>query len=366
MTESITVLHDVDAGTVRRGIAAALERALGADEEPDADARGAIALPVPEAGAIGDAQIVVALDAGSLERASRARVPTRVALFPFLRAEWRGDLDADLVLVPHEALVADVVALGARRERVRVCGPIAPDGWSPSDDRGAARERLALGEDPCVVVRAHALERDDLAPSLVQLSLVRRDVRWLFDVGSDVELAKRLRDHVPGYGLDALMFADGGDALHAYRAADAALGRIGGAETSRALATGAALVFVPPRSGELRLAHIIEEAGLARIADSAATLGVTLDAALTDEALAAGRAASVGLDAAGGASRAIEMVRGLARGELEGARPTGLPVGFERLGDPELSTRAKEEAPAPERDPSVDEELAALREKLGL
>ena len=365
MSDSITVLHEADAGTVRRGIAAALERALGANEEPEAESPGAIALPVPEAGAIGDAQIVIALDAGSLERAARARVPMRLAVFPFLRAEWRGELDADLVLVPHEALVADVVALGARRDRVRVCGPIAPEGWSPAEAPETLRERLGLGAEPCAVVRAHALERDDLAPSLVQLSLVRRDVRWLFDVGSDPDLAKRLRDHVPGYGLDALMFADGPDALDAYRAADAVLGRIGGAETSRALATGAALVFVPPRRDELRLAHIIEEGGLADIADSAATLAVTLDAALRDEALEAGKEASLGLDAAGGAARAIEMVRDLARGELEGARPTGLPVGLERLGDPDQTARPKE-ASAPERDPSVDEELAALREKLGL
>ena len=358
----IKVLHDADAGAARRGIAAALERALGEGDEGEAEGSG-IALPVPETTSLEDARVAVALDAGSLERAAEARVPLRVAVLPFLRSEWRGELDAALVLVPHEALVPEVIALGARRDRVRVAGPIAPDGWSPAEDRDALRAAREV-EGRCVVVRGHALEQGDLAPGLVQLSLVREDVRWLFDVGSDPELARRLRQQVPGYGLDAMMFADGADALDAYQIADAVLGRVGGAETIRGMATGAALIFVPPRRSELRLAHVIEEAELARFADSTATLAVTLDAALADEALTQGREASLGLEAAQGAARVAEIVQGLARGELQGVHPTGLPVGFERLGDPDQPAAPR--ADEPERDPSVDEELAALREKLGL
>lgn len=367
-----------------RRIAAALRRALErGGEEPEvaeepAAGGPAIALPAeeeedgaPAAPRLEGADVAVVLDAASAARARAAGVPQVVAMLPFLTVDWDGELDADLVLVPHEALIPDAVERGAPRARVRSVGPVAPEGWGPAEDRVALRDGLELApETPAVVVRAAALDRDDLAPALVQLSLARRPTAWLFDVGLDADLARALRRHVPGYGLDARMFADGPEALRAYQAADVVLGRLEGPEAIRAFAVGAALATVAPARGQLRLAHVVETSGLATVADAAATLAVTVDAACDREALDAGRRRSAALDAAGGAERAATLVRDLVRGELGAAGPAaGLPRGLERLSEPDEAKR-REAAPEPpsraDEDRSVDEELAALRKRLGL
>lgn len=353
-----------------RAIAAAITRELGSDDDAPAPS-GAIALPVGDGvPRLETADVAIVLDAGSAERARAAHVPRIVALFPRFDLAWEGPFDVDLVLVPHEALIEEAVANGVPAARVRTAGPVAPDGWAPAADRGELRARLGLRADtPCVVVRAAALE-DDPAAALVQLSLVRREVVWLFDVGSDAELARRLRRRVPGYGLDALMFADGPDALAAYQAADAVLGRIDGIEVIRAAAVGAALATMPPRTDQLRLAHALESSGLADVADAGATLAVTLDRTLEHDALAAARAVMARLEAGEGPKRVVSIVRQLARGELPTAGGSGLPLGLERLGAPE---QKREAGPAPEAPPrkdeidqKVDQELAALRQKLGL
>jgi hypothetical protein len=364
-----------------RDIAAALERALGADTGPDdpTPSSSPIALPADDGGPVRpprlrEAEIAVVLDPESAERAREAGVRRIVAVCPFLAVEWDEPLVADLVLVAHDAAVEDAVAQGARRERVRVCGPIAPEGWGPAEDRDALRAELGLRADvPWVVVRASALDRDDLAPSLVQLSLVRVDAAWLFDVGADPDLARALRRHVPGYGLDATMFADGQDALRAYQAADLVFGRLEGPEAIRAISVGAALATVAPEREQVRFAHLVEESGIAAVADAAATVAVTLDAALTEGELRRGRASSRALDAKGGAERAAGFIGELARGDLGGAPvAAGLPRGLERLSEPdaERPARAPDDDEHPRKDEDldkkVDEELAALRAKLGL
>lgn len=359
-------------------LAAALLRELGEPEdEPEAPDVGGtfIALPVAEETSparLDRARVAVALDAASARRAREAGVPRVVALFPRLALDWEGELDVDLVIVAHEALVEDVVGRGVPPSRIRNLGPVAPEGWTPASDRAALRTSLGLREDaPWVVVRASAFE-DDPAATLVQLSLVRVDAVWLFDVGSDPELARTLRRRVPGYGLDAVMFADGPDARRAYQAADAVLGRLEGAEVVRAWSVGAALVALPPRSHQLRLAHMLETAGVVEVADAAATLAVSLDRVLEAEPLAKARAAAAGLEAPQGAARVASVVRQLARGELP-LGGAGLPVGLERLSELERTRAARPDRPAaptrPTRDDvdaKVDEELAALRRRLGL
>lgn len=350
-------------------VAAALSHALGAaPDAPDEPGRGApIALPLGAEAPprLRDAELAVVLDPDADELARHAGVRRRVALFPRFDVDW-DPIDVDLVLVAHEALVDDAIARGASAARVSVCGPIAPEGWAPLADRATERAALGLaGDASIVVVRAAALDPDDLAPALVQLSLVRGGARWLFDVGADAALARALRQRVRGYGLDAHMFADGPDAPRLYGVADVVLGRLHGPEAVRALAVGASLVTVAPRRDQLRLAHVVERAGLAAIADASATLAVTLDAALRAPAIAAGRAAALALDVGASPARAATFVRQLVKGELGAAAPTGLPVGLERIGEDAPS--APRPAPAKDDlDTSVDEELAALREKLGL
>lgn len=355
---SAVVLFEPPGDAHLRGVAAALKRELAAGEPPPPEV-SAIALPVVDEtrARLERAEVVIALDAASAERARAAGVPQVVLLVP--RLDVRAlelDVEVDLVLVAHEALAAEAVRRGLR---AHVSGPVAPEGWSPAADRKAAKAELGFGADtPHVVVRAGALE-DDPAAALVQLSLVRASCVWLFDVDADAELAQRLRQRVPGYGLDASMFADGPDALRCYRAADVVLGALHGPEAIRALAVSAALVAVPPRTDELRLAHALEVADVAEVADAPATLAVTLDRVLEGETSAPAPA----LD---GAERAVTLVRQLVRGELEAAA-SGLPTGIERLS--ERDDKPESAPPAPPRsdlDASVDAELAALRKKHGL
>ncbi len=378
-----------DEASVAGAIAVALRRGLSpgpGEDAPERDA-GPIALPAADDDAppiplrVERADVAIALDPESLELARRASVPKVVALWPHL-APWDAEIEADLVLVAHSALVREAVRRGVPSKRVVVVGPVAPDGWRAPEDRAAARADAGLeGDRPVVVVRASALAEMDLAPALVQLSLVSHDARWLFDVGADAELARSLRRHVPGYGLDALMFADGPEAPASYARADLVLGRFDGPEASRAFAVGAGLVGVPPSRDRLRLAHAIETAGVARLADAAPTLAVTLDAALAPSALEAARQASEALDAANGVARVVAEVRALMRGERGGAAlAAGLPAGLERLSEADRSARGRRPDPAepgPDPEPTapparddldakVDAELAALREKLGL
>lgn len=371
-----------DEESIAGAIARALRRGFGAEEpSEDTEPAGPIAMPLGDDEAapvplqLERAEVAVVLDPASLEVARRASVPKVVVLWPFLSGAWEGELEADLVLVSHEVLVHDAVRAGVSRRRVVVVGPVAPDGWAASEDREALLEARELdGERPVVVVRADALDRDDLAPGLVQLSLVSRDAQWLFDVGRDPELARALRRHVPGYGLDARMFADGEEALACYQAADLVLGRFDGAEAARAFAVGAGLVSMPPRRAQARLAHVVETSRLAAIADAAPTLAVTLDAALAPAALETGRQVAEKLDAANGVARVVAEVRALLRGDRGGGLAAGLPQGLERLDDGDAAPREHTEPDAPEpsapnedaSDESIDAELDALREKLGL
>lgn len=351
-----------------RGVAASLSRALTGADEGEGEPSEAIALPAPDPVAqpvrIEEARVALALDPRSAARAREAGVPRVVLVSPRLELEADASLDVDLVLVAHEALVE--VAAG-RGLSARVCGPIAPDEWRASADRGARKVELGLEPGvPWVVVRAAALE-DDPSAALVQLALVRQRCVWLFDVGGDPELARRLRRRVPGYALDAVMFADGPDALRAYGAADAVLGALHGPEMIRALSVGASLVAVPPRGGDVQVADALERDGVAAVADAGATLAVTLDAALEPPALEAAREAGARLEAEHGARRAVDLVQKLVRGELEPRASSGLPRGLERLSAPEVERASGPPTPtAKGLDTSVDEELAALRKKLGL
>ncbi|MGE0786885.1 MAG: hypothetical protein AB7S26_14530 [Sandaracinaceae bacterium] len=364
----------------RADAADALRRAIAAQVEDEPEEAGPIALPVaddearPVVGRLDRADIALALDGDSLERAREASVPHRVAVWAGLGAEWDGELDADLVLLPHDALRAEAQRLGVPARRCAVVGPIAPYGFAvPTEaERAALREERGLAADrSVVVVRAAALAEIDLSPALVQLSLVDRKVSWLFDVGSDVELARALRRHVHGYDLDAFMFADGDEAPPAYRCADAVLARLDGPEARRALGVGASLVCVPPRSVDLRVAHLLESDGVAAFADAPATLAVTLESALGEAALARGKERSRAWDAGAGASRVIAEARRFAvEGAKGSALAVGLPRGLERLADADPARERPAGRPdrggEPGLEEKVDRELAELREKLGL
>ena len=390
MTQYSVVLYDgvePEYARIRAAIAAAIADAVGPATDIAPESSKALALPVTDDEgllALGDADVAIVLDEESQARARAANVKRIVVLLPGFDVRWDGDLDVDLVLVLHEALTSRAVAQGAIRARVRAVGPIADSAWAAVADREALKVTLAeelrspgdegeptpLPNLPWVIVCASALDLDDLAPALVQLSLVSRDAAWLFDVGADADAARALRRRVAGHGLRAFMFADGDLSSRLYQAADVVLGRLEGPEVNRALGVGASLVTPRPSETQLALAHAVETAGLVSIADAAATLAVTLDAALTPASLKRAREMARSLDGGGGAERVLAAVRELNTDRRLSQAPAGLPLGLERLSDPDDAIEGFPARPRERRsedlDKQVDDELEALRERLGL
>jgi hypothetical protein len=358
---SSIVLSDAKDDPDATAIAASLERALAEDDEAPKESKTR---------RIDEVDVVIALDEASADRAREAGARCIVALATRFDFDWEDASELDLVLVMHASAIESAIEAGAPAGRVACSGPIAREGWTPAADRAALRLELGLrAGSPCVVVRGAAVA-DDPAAVLVQLALAKSEPTWLFDVGSDPDLSRTLRRRAPAYEIDAFLFSDA-DALRAYQAADAVLGAIGGPEIMRALSVGAAPIALPPRSDAARIAHELETEGVLDAADSIATLAVTIDGALA--ALERTREKGARLDAASGARRAAELVRKLVRGELSGITSrAGLPVGLERISSLDERAPAADAPPsAPEKqrddvDARVDDELAALRKKLGL
>lgn len=345
---------------------------MGGTGRQAALAAGLQALIAERESPAGGGALTVVIDPDALERALAAEAPRVAAYVPSLTGAWEGSLaEAERVFVPHAAAVETVVMRGAARHRVEVIGPVAPRGFSPVDDRSETRRRLELADvdRPAVVVEARALAALDLSSALVQLSLVRTNAVWLFDVDHEPQLAERLRDLVPGYGLDAWMFAndDERDPL-VWGGADLVLGRLEGLTPLLGAAVGASVVATPPRREDVRAAHRLESTGALEIVDAPATLAVTLDARLTPEKLAEGQEGSLALGAEGAAVRLVERLFALVEGTE--AAPLGLPAGLERLSRREDrragSPPSSGTGGAPDLDSRVDEELEALRKRLGL
>jgi hypothetical protein len=363
-----------DAGTQAIAVAVAevFDRARHASSPP-------IALPTTEAHStplaqdVEGADVLVALDAAALEDARGANVGMRVALWPGLGDAWLGSVEsADLVLVPHASQVALALARGAARSSVEVVGPLRPAGFSARGDRFAQRRALGIPEGSRVlVVPTSALPTSDLSGTFTQLALVKEPLFVLFDVEDDVEAAKQIRALAPRFGLAAGMFSERTVATDAYAVADRVLVRLEGPETLAALASGAPLFVIGPKSREADAARALAAAHLAAIASSPAMIAVELDAAMHDEALDAARAAVVALDATGAGERIATAVA-TARTRLR-PRATGLPRGLEMLPRDPGDAASKAIAPwaraTVERkkaeDDAVERELAELKKRIG-
>jgi hypothetical protein len=319
------------------------------------------------------AELALVLDDRSVAAAREAGVRA-VAISPSFVPPFRQGLEGvERVVLPHRAAGTGAVAAGARVDAIEVLGPLAPAGLAIPEDRAAARAALEVGDAPLVVVEAAALTEGDLTQTLVQLSLVRREATWAFAVGRDPELTRHLRRQVPGYGLDAHVFADvdgeGVGASQVLAGADLVLGALDGPFLLRGAAVGAGLVALPPRREAYAAAQILEEDGVVEVADSLPTLSVTLDRSLAQrDAL---QTESAKLDAVGAVLRVKELVADVLAGR---AARRGLPVGLERISSADDARRVPAapdgDAPAADGggvlDERVDDELARLRDKLGL
>jgi len=292
------------------------------------------------------ADVLVALDAVALENARSANVGLRVALWPGLGDAWLGSVEgADLVLVAHESQVELALGRGASRRDVGVVGPLAPDGAAPTADRAGRLAALFAGgpkidaDTRVLVLPFSSMPGADLSTTLTQLSLVTGAPLCVFDVEDDVEAAKSIRAIAPRFGLTAAMVSERDIAAAVYGVADAILVRLEGPETFAALASGASLVVVKPKTRETAAAHALEAAKLASVAQNVSMLAVAVDAALKPDTRAAARAAVEALDVRGTPQRirsAIERARVSHR-----SRATGLPRGIELLAsDPADATAA--------------------------
>jgi len=371
---SIVVLdarEDPHAAPVTAAIAKALAVA-GARSEKVSEGRPSHAPAAIAEDILHGADAAVVLDPASFDRAREAGVPFCVVVFPGFDLAWSGDLgEADAVVVAHEGLVDELVRRGAPRGRVHVAAPVAPEGFAPVEDRAAAREALELPADlPLVVVPALAFDEWGLKALLVQLSLVSREAGLLFDVGRDSELAEELRHLVPVHGLRGWMFAEERDCHRFWQVADVVVARARGYEVGRALAAGAPLVLLPPGRAGAYSADVLESAGVAEEADVVATLAVTLDRVLEEEALSASRRAVAGFRSEDGAARVAEVVREAWEGRDTGRKslPRGLPHGLERLSTAppgeEEPTPAPEAARDDDLEARIDRELEELKKRI--
>lgn len=361
----------------------AIANALGELFE-DHGASPAIAVPVgasndePSLASVDDADVLVALDAVALEKSRGANVGLRIACWSGLGDAWLGSVEgADAVLVPHASSIELAVSRGAARGDVEVVGPIAPEGHARASDRQAVIAELLGGasalppDAKILVIPFAALPGSDLSATFTQLALVKEPLLVVFDVDDDVDAAKSIRAVAPRFGLRAALVSDREYARAMYGVADRVLVRLEGAESFAALASGAPLVVIRPKTKETEAAKVLADAGLVAVAGNIAMLAVTLDAALSEAGVAAGREAVAKLEIAQSGERvkaAIEAVRKRHR-----PRATGLPRGVELVASDPLEAAASTIAPMiraheekkKAEDAAIDAELAELKKRIG-
>jgi len=367
-----------DAGT--RAIANALGELL---EDPSA-ASAAIALPIetdayePTPASIEGADVLVALDAVALEKSRGANVGLRIAYWPGLGDAWLGSVEgADAVLVPHVSSVDLAIGRGAAHADVEVVGPLAPEGFARATDRAATFAELlggapgASGDTRILLVPFPSLPGADLSTTFTQLALVKEPLLVVFDVEDDVDAAKSIRSVAPRFGLRAALVSDRELARAMYGVADLVLARLEGPESFAALASGAPLVILRPKTKETEAAKALVDAGLIAMAGNVSMLAVTLDLALAEPARIAARDAIARLAIEENGARVKAAIE--SAGKRHRPRATGLPRGIEILPSDPLDAAApviaplirEHESKKKAEDAAIDAELAELKKRIG-
>lgn len=323
--------------------------------------------------AIDDADVVIALDATSLERAHQANIHLCVAYWPGLGDAWDGSLaHADLVLLTEASQRDIAIARGASESRLVVVGPLATTDDATS--REASKTLLLnafptenASEKALLVLATEGLASADLSKLLAQLALVSAPLLTLFDVGEDVERAKELRTLVPRFGLDAAIFSEPATRALAYRAASRVLAPLDSASALHAVACGAPLVTLNRRAREQASVDSLVASKLLAFT-SLTTLAVTLDVALSEQATAEGRAAADALESAKSPSRFREAIHRA----YETHRSRGLPRGLEFLDKDPASALSRELEPLTsafvsrktKEEAVIDAELEELKKRI--
>ncbi len=131
------------------------------------------------------------------------------------------------------------------------------------------------------LVLVEGLGATESAQLATQLSLVKTQMTYLFDAGTDTEVAAALRAQVPQLGMKAKLFGKSDDAPLYWRCSDVVIGTARTDVVHRCMALVLPLVCLSPTPGqESRNAESIEERGQGSIALTASTVAEALSEAL--------------------------------------------------------------------------------------
>ena len=374
MLESLHIVVASSSQDARvRELAEALSRVVS-DGDASATARP-IAMPALTypSDSLDGADVVIALDAASLERARTANIELCVAYWPGLGDAWDGSLaSADLVLLSEASQRDIAIARGASASSLVVTGPLATEFATTSREDAERTLFKALPteaehERAVLVVATEALTGLELPKLLAQLALVSLPIVVLFDVGEDVERAKELRVLVPRFGVHAAIFSEPEVRALAYRAASRVFAPLDGVSSLRALASGTPLLALSRRAREQGVVEALTASKLLAFA-SLSTLSVTLDEALSVQATAAGRAAADALEPEKTPARIGEAIRHA----YETHRRRGLPRGLEFLEMDPASVLSRELEPLTsafvsrkqKEEAVIDAELEELKKRI--
>jgi UDP-N-acetylglucosamine:LPS N-acetylglucosamine transferase len=197
-------------------------------------------------------------------------------------AAW-AQISADRFLVTDDEAAVTLADHGVDGHRVLVIGPVGEASFAAAcgEDRAQLRRRYKLA-GTVVVVEVAGLEVETVSQLALQLSLVEREMLFLFDAGSDRDVAAALRTQVPALGLRAKLFGTSEDAPLYWCCADALVARPTDRAVSRSLQLGVPLVCLSPEGGaESRTAKELEARGLGVAAQSPLMLSAALERLLS-------------------------------------------------------------------------------------
>lgn len=289
-------------------------------------------------------------------------------------AEAWAKTDCDRFVAVDDIAAVALADHGVEGERILVVGAIGERVFAEAgaQDRAALRTRFKLSGKVALVDVA-GLGAEQTGSLALQLSLLDQHdaIQYLFDAGSDIEVAAVLRRQVPALGLRGKLFGATADAALLWRAADVIVGRPKPEVVARVLLVGGKLVALVDEQvpGSAQLAAQLEGRKRAISAKGLLLLASALDSAFSGTAhpptadgadQVADIVAAVSADkrgviderraAANAATR--DRVRAVSAAASAAAAAGAMPGELEDLGG------APPPEPGPELDPS---EIARLR-----
>ncbi len=276
-----------NAGGGGGGVADRVRRAL-LGETAERRLKRELELSPPDAAVVFDPYAAIALTV------ARDQVPAIAALAaPVIGvvgelepAEAWGKTDCDRFVAVDDIAAVALADAGVEGERILVVGAIGERIFAEAGlhDRATLRTRFKLS-GKVALVEVAGLGAEQCSSLALQLSLLdgHDTIQYLFDAGTDVEVAAVLRRQVPALGLRAKLFGATADAALLWRAADVVVARPRPEVIARVLLIGGKLVALIDDSvvGAARLAGALEARKRAISAKGLLLLSSALDSAFT-------------------------------------------------------------------------------------